>query len=162
VIAITSVEAATAHTQSRIEEGAAMIDLTNNGIQSLLYAVLDDISDTARATYRARMSARLLGRALALRMGLPVWQCQRVAKAWKQERRSVCSRGSTARNICEPPPPERNEAVSTEPSGPPRVDKVGGSLGRLKARKLNPAMAGFSYTFIRPRVRSRNRARRAQ
>jgi hypothetical protein len=66
-----------------------MIDLTNKGIQGLLYAVLDDISDTARATYRARMSARLLGRALALRMGLPVWQCQRVAKAWKQERRSV-------------------------------------------------------------------------
>jgi len=63
-----------------------MIDLTNKGIRRLLYAALDDISDTARATNRARMSARLLGRALALRLGLPVWECQRVAKAWKRER----------------------------------------------------------------------------
>jgi hypothetical protein len=66
-----------------------MIDLTNRGIRRLLYALLDEISDTARATYRGRMSARLLGRALALRMGLPVWHCQRVAKAWKRERRMV-------------------------------------------------------------------------
>ena len=49
-----------------------MIDLTNKGIRCLLYALLDEISDTARATNRGRMSARLLGRALALRIGLPV------------------------------------------------------------------------------------------
>jgi hypothetical protein len=66
-----------------------MIDLTNKGIRCLLHALLDEISDTARATYRGRMSARLLGRALALRIGLPVWECQRVAKAWKRERLSV-------------------------------------------------------------------------
>jgi hypothetical protein len=60
-----------------------------SGRDRLLYALLDEISDTARATYRGRMSARLLGRALALRIGLPVWECQRVAKAWKRERLSV-------------------------------------------------------------------------
>jgi hypothetical protein len=66
-----------------------MIDLTNKGIRCLLYALLDEISDTARATNRGRMSARLLGRALALRIGLPVWECQRVAKAWKRQRHPV-------------------------------------------------------------------------
>jgi hypothetical protein len=66
-----------------------MMDLTNKGIRRLLYALLDEISDTARATYRGRMSARLLGRALALRIGLPVWECQRVAKAWKREHRTL-------------------------------------------------------------------------
>jgi hypothetical protein len=66
-----------------------MIDLTHKGIRRLLYALLDEISDTARATYRGRISARLLDRTLALRMGLPVWHCQRVAKAWKLERRTV-------------------------------------------------------------------------
>jgi hypothetical protein len=69
--------------------GAPMIDLSNRGIRRLLYALLDEISDTARATYRGRMSARLLGRALALRVGLPVWECQRVAKAWKRQRLPV-------------------------------------------------------------------------
>jgi len=72
--------------------GAAMIDLANKGIQCLLYALLDEISDTARATNRGRMSARLLGRALALRIGLPVWECQRVAKAWKRRRHPVGGR----------------------------------------------------------------------
>jgi hypothetical protein len=66
-----------------------MIDLTNKGIRCLLYALLDEISETARATNRGRMSARLLGRALALRIGLPVWECQRVAKAWKRQRHPV-------------------------------------------------------------------------
>ena len=69
--------------------GTPMIDLSNRGIHRLLYALLDEISDTARATNRGRMSARLLGRALALRIGLPVWECQRVAKAWKRQRLPV-------------------------------------------------------------------------
>jgi len=122
-MAITSAEAATAHTQSRMESnagssgnrtetammklsscsgrdaplGTPMIDLSNRGIHRLLYALLDEICDTARATYRGRMSARLLGRALALRIGLPVWECQRVAKAWKRQRLPVGARRSWPR-----------------------------------------------------------------
>jgi hypothetical protein len=42
-----------------------------------LFGILDDIAVGARAAHRGRISARLLGRVLAYRVGLPVWDCQR-------------------------------------------------------------------------------------
>jgi hypothetical protein len=65
-----------------------MIDLSDRAIAAALFKLLDEIATTAKATSRGRISARLLGRALGMRLGIPVWEAQTVAKAWQAARRS--------------------------------------------------------------------------
>ena len=71
-----------------------MIDLTNKGIRCLLYALLDEISETARATNRGRMSARLLGRRSPCASAYPYGNANGLPKLgngnasrWEAERR---------------------------------------------------------------------------
>jgi hypothetical protein len=57
------------------------IDLSDKAIAAALNRVLDEIAETARATSpTGRMSARLIGRVLAVRLGIPVWTGQTAAK----------------------------------------------------------------------------------
>jgi len=57
------------------------IDLSDKAIAAALNRLLEEIAETARATSpTGRMSARLIGRALALRLGVSTWEAQRAAK----------------------------------------------------------------------------------
>jgi hypothetical protein len=64
-------------------------DLSDKAIAAALFGLLDEIEDTvAKATSpQGSISARLLGRVLAFRLGLPMFEAQRVAKAWQATRR---------------------------------------------------------------------------
>jgi hypothetical protein len=64
-----------------------MIDLSDQAIAAALFKLLDEIAGTAKATSRGRISGRLVGRVLAVRLGISVWEAQTVAKAWQAARR---------------------------------------------------------------------------
>jgi hypothetical protein len=51
------------------------------------FDLLDEIADGAETNRHCRISARLLGRVLAIRLGLRVFDAQRVAKAWQSDQR---------------------------------------------------------------------------
>ena len=51
-------------------------------VRRLCFVILDEIAATARASTDVRISARLVGRVLGMRLGLRTWEAQRVAKAW--------------------------------------------------------------------------------
>lgn len=63
-------------------------DLSDKAIAAALFRLLDEIADTtAKETSRqGKTSARLLGRVLAFRLSLPVFEGQRVAKGWQEIR----------------------------------------------------------------------------
>jgi hypothetical protein len=71
------------------------VDLSDKAIAAALNRVLDEIAETARATSSTgRVSRRLIGRVLAVRLGIPVWTGQTVAKRWARgARRARCRRG---------------------------------------------------------------------
>jgi hypothetical protein len=67
-------------------------NLNNNdrAVTAALALLLDEITARARAAHPGgRVSARLIGRVLAYRTGLPVWEGQRLAKAWKATRKAA-------------------------------------------------------------------------
>jgi hypothetical protein len=66
-----------------------MIDLSDRAIAAALFKLLDEIAGTAKATSRGRISARLVGRVLAMRLGISIWEAQTAAKAWQAARRKV-------------------------------------------------------------------------
>jgi hypothetical protein len=58
------------------------VDLSNKAIAAALNQVLDEIAEIARAASPAgRVSRRLIGRVLAVRLGIPVWTGQTGALA---------------------------------------------------------------------------------
>ena len=65
------------------------IDLSDKAIAAALNRVLDEIAETARATSpTGRVSRRLIGRVLAVRLGIPVWTGQTAAKRWPRGTRT--------------------------------------------------------------------------
>jgi hypothetical protein len=64
------------------------IDLSDKAIAAALNRVLDEIAETARATSPGRVSRRLIGRVLAVRLGIPVWTGQTAAKRWARGTRT--------------------------------------------------------------------------
>ena len=59
------------------------VDLSDKAIAAALNRALDEIAEAARATSpTGRVSARLIGRVLAVRLGIPVWAGQTAAKRW--------------------------------------------------------------------------------
>jgi hypothetical protein len=64
------------------------VDLSDKAIAAALNRLLDEIAETARATSpTGRMSRRLIGRVLALPLGIPVWTGQTAAKRWAHSAR---------------------------------------------------------------------------
>ena len=64
------------------------VDLSDKAIAAALNRVLDEIAETARATSpTGRVSRRLIGRVLAVRLGIPVWTGQTAAKRWARRAR---------------------------------------------------------------------------
>jgi len=63
------------------------LDLSDRAIAAAVFRLLDEIEQAARDTKPAgKIHARDLGRSLGLRIGIPTWQAQRIAKAWRAER----------------------------------------------------------------------------
>ena len=48
-----------------------------------------EIDARARAVSKGPIHSRLVGRVLGLRLGMPTWEAQRIAKSWKKHRRRV-------------------------------------------------------------------------
>jgi hypothetical protein len=69
------------------------VDLSDKAIAAALNRMLDEIAETARATSpTGRLSRRLIGHMLAVRLGIPVWTGQTAAKRWRAGR--GCRRGN--------------------------------------------------------------------
>jgi hypothetical protein len=57
------------------------VDPSDKVIAAALNRLLDEIAEAARATSpTGRVSRRLIGRVLALRLGVSTWEAQRAAK----------------------------------------------------------------------------------
>jgi hypothetical protein len=71
------------HARPLFGGGDPLPGLSDKAIAAALNRVLDEIAETARAAASTgRVSRRLIGRVLAVRLGIPVWTGQTVAKRW--------------------------------------------------------------------------------
>jgi hypothetical protein len=79
-MAITSAEAVIRHDVPMIHDQPA---------KRFCFALCDEIDARARGVSKGPIHSRLVGRVLGLRLGMPTWEAQRIAKSWKRHRRAV-------------------------------------------------------------------------
>src|SRR5262245_20185224 len=67
-----------------------IVDLTDHAVRRAVFAAFDGLAAEQRAKPKGsdRISTRGLAWVVSWQFGLPMWDCQRLAKAWRRSQRA--------------------------------------------------------------------------